>query len=71
MDPTNPGFRWPITPSLATYVVGFIDDLAHAIFKALSLSPWRGRMRGPYLVPASKRWQSLVMTWLAIRHRAG
>ena len=54
MDPTNPGFRWPITPSLATYVVGFIDDLAHAIFKVSVLSPWRGRMRGPYLVPASK-----------------
>jgi hypothetical protein len=32
MDPTNPGFRWPITPNLANDVVKFIDDLAHAIF---------------------------------------
>jgi RiboL-PSP-HEPN len=33
MDPTNPGFRWPITPQQADYVVRFIDDLGHAIFR--------------------------------------
>jgi HEPN superfamily RiboL-PSP-like protein len=32
MDPTNPGFRWPITPNLANDVVRFINGLAHAIF---------------------------------------
>jgi hypothetical protein len=32
MDPTNPGFRWPITPNLANHVIRFIDDLAHAVF---------------------------------------
>jgi hypothetical protein len=40
MDPTNPGFRWPITPSLANDVVRFIDDLAHAIV-SVTQSPMR------------------------------
>jgi hypothetical protein len=31
-DPANPGFRWPITPDLANYVVSFIDALVRAIF---------------------------------------
>jgi hypothetical protein len=34
MDPTNPGFRWPITLQQANDVVSFIDDLGHAIFRA-------------------------------------
>jgi hypothetical protein len=33
MDPTNPGFRWPITDDLAANALDFIERLAEAIFK--------------------------------------
>lgn len=35
MDPTNPGFRWPITQILANNAVDFIDSLAEAIFSVV------------------------------------
>lgn len=33
MDPTNPGFRWPISASLVKDAVDFIERVAEAIFK--------------------------------------
>ncbi len=33
MDPTNPGFRWPISESLVKDAVDFIEKVAEAIFK--------------------------------------
>ena len=32
MDPTNPGFRWPINEAMASNALGFIDLVAEAIF---------------------------------------
>ena len=36
MDPTNPGFRWPITDSLAADALDFLDRVAGAVFKVAS-----------------------------------
>lgn len=33
MDPTNPGFRWPITEVLAADSIWFLETVGHAIFK--------------------------------------
>lgn len=33
LDPTNPGFRWPITASMVNDAVDFIDKLGDAIFR--------------------------------------
>ena len=33
MDPTNPGFRWPITKAMTTDTLDFIEKIAEAIFK--------------------------------------
>lgn len=35
MDPTNPGFRWPISASLVKDAVDFIERVAEAIFKVV------------------------------------
>ena len=32
MDPTNPGFRWPIDEAMASNALDFIDSVAEAIF---------------------------------------
>lgn len=33
MDPTNPGFRWPISEGLVNEAIDFIEGVAKAIFK--------------------------------------
>lgn len=33
MDPTSPGFRWPITPELAKSATDFIEQVSLAIYK--------------------------------------
>jgi hypothetical protein len=33
MDPTNPGFRWPISKQLANETVAFIEQIASVIYK--------------------------------------
>ena len=33
MDPTNPGFRWPITEAMTNDTLDFIEKIAEAIFK--------------------------------------
>lgn len=33
MDPTNPGFRWPIDEAIASNALDFIDCVAEAMFK--------------------------------------
>jgi hypothetical protein len=35
MDPTNPGFRWPISESLAMQALDFIEKVAEAISKVV------------------------------------
>lgn len=36
MDPTNPGFRWPITESMAKDSLDFIERVAEAVFKRVA-----------------------------------
>lgn len=36
MDPTNPGFRWPITDAMVSDALDFVDRVAEAIFKVAS-----------------------------------
>ncbi len=36
MDPTNPGFRWPINGALAQDTLDFLDKIAQAVFKVAS-----------------------------------
>ncbi len=36
MDPTNPGFRWPITEAMALDTLDFIEKVAEAIFNVTS-----------------------------------
>lgn len=33
LDPTSPGFRWPIDASIAKDTVDFVETLADAIYK--------------------------------------
>lgn len=35
MDPANPGFRWPISESMANDSVAFVEQVGHAIFKTV------------------------------------
>jgi len=35
MDPTNPGFRWPITESIANDTVSFVENVGNAIFEVV------------------------------------
>ena len=35
MDPTNPGFRWPIDDVIARDALDFVDQVAEAIFKVV------------------------------------
>ena|SRR5271157_945304 len=36
MDPTNPGQRWPIGPSVVEEALDFVDSLAKAIYKVVA-----------------------------------
>lgn len=36
MDPTNPGFRWPITEAMAKDSLDFIEKVAEAVFKRVA-----------------------------------
>lgn len=36
MDPTNPGFRWPITDAMVSDALDFVERVAEAIFKVAS-----------------------------------
>jgi hypothetical protein len=36
MDPANPGFRWPITDTMAGEALSFVERVAEAIFKVAS-----------------------------------
>lgn len=36
MDPTNPGFRWPIDETMASGALDFIDRVAEAMFKVIA-----------------------------------
>ncbi|MBA2782887.1 MAG: HEPN domain-containing protein, partial [Actinomycetota bacterium] len=33
MDPTNPGYRWPINPKVVQEALDFVDSVVAAIFK--------------------------------------
>ncbi|CAK0753833.1 HEPN_RiboL-PSP domain-containing protein [Gammaproteobacteria bacterium] len=39
MDPTNPGFRWPISETMANDSLDFIERIAEAICKIVILCP--------------------------------
>lgn len=36
MDPTNPGFRWPISESMASDAIVFVEKVSRAIFKVVA-----------------------------------
>ncbi len=36
MDPTNPGFRWPMTGAMASDALNFVERVAEVIFKVVT-----------------------------------